>query len=239
MGRTTLLVATSFDDRTVSFNGQTLPLTSGVLMYDGSTGAFLGTYNAASKTYSGGEFIGENSLTPILPQGKPPVPTSVLGDVEGLAYHNGSLYVTSTVTTQITTTTGGKTTTVPSQTASVLQYTYSAAAKTGLYVAQVTPEPLNNPDSAVLGPDKNLYVASSNGNEILQYDGATGAFLSIFVAPGGALNGGLVDPTGMYFDISANPTTTPSYLYVSSNGTNQVLRYTVSTAASTPRIAAC
>jgi streptogramin lyase len=74
-----------------------------------------------------------------------------------------------------------------------------------------TGDPLRGPDGAVgsaqfvtpgsggltqsagvaFGPDGNLYVSSLNGDRVLRYDGATGAFIGQFVPTGsGGLNGG-------------------------------------------------
>lgn len=41
---------------------------------------------------------------------------------------------------------------------------------------------LSGPTAAVFGPDGDLYVASFNTDEVLRYDGATGAFAGVFVS---------------------------------------------------------
>ena len=41
---------------------------------------------------------------------------------------------------------------------------------------------LINPTAAIFGPDGNLYVASFGTDEVLRYDGETGAFLDVFVS---------------------------------------------------------
>ena len=56
---------------------------------------------------------------------------------------------------------------------------------------------LFSPRSLAFGPDGHLYVSSATG-EILEYDGATGAFLGVFVDAGGN-GGGPVDPYGLAF----------------------------------------
>jgi hypothetical protein len=60
-----------------------------------------------------------------------------------------------------------------------------------------------------------LFVSSLGTNEVLRYDGSTGASLGAFVTAG---SGGLLFPQGLTFGPDGN-------LYVSSSATNQVLRY--------------
>jgi hypothetical protein len=71
------------------------------------------------------------------------------------------------------------------------------------------------------GPDGNFYVASYDTNQVLRYDGTTGAFLSAFVAAG---SGGLSGPSGIRFGLDRNGDAVPD-LYVASNLTNQILVY--------------
>jgi sugar lactone lactonase YvrE len=75
---------------------------------------------------------------------------------------------------------------------------------------------LNLPDGLAWGPDNNLYVSSSNSNQILRYDGTSGNFIDVFAsaglnAPGNCQFG----PDGL--------------LYVCNKNLNQVLRYDVQT----------
>ena len=69
--------------------------------------------------------------------------------------------------------------------------------------------------SAVFGPDGNLYVASSQTNQILRYDGETGAFLDVFVQSGAQ---GPQFPVGLAFGPDG-------HLYVGSFGNDRILRY--------------
>jgi len=64
-----------------------------------------------------------------------------------------------------------------------------------------------------LGQD--LYVTSLLTNQVLKYNGSTGAFVSAFVPTG---SGGLNEPVGLTFGPDGN-------LYVASAGSNQVLEY--------------
>jgi len=78
---------------------------------------------------------------------------------------------------------------------------------------------LDGPTGLIFGPDGNLYVSSSNGDQVLKYDGNTGAFLGPFVsAIRGGGNGGLDAPIDLKFGPDGN-------LYVASSGTDSVLRY--------------
>ena len=65
------------------------------------------------------------------------------------------------------------------------------------------------------GPDGNLYVASSQTNQILRYDGETGAFLDVFVHSGGQ---GPQFPVGLAFGPDG-------HLYVGSFGNDRILCY--------------
>ena len=65
------------------------------------------------------------------------------------------------------------------------------------------------------GPDGNLYVASSQTNQVLRYDGQTGAFLNVFVESGGQ---GPQFPVGIAFGPDG-------HLYVGSFVNDRILRY--------------
>jgi len=80
---------------------------------------------------------------------------------------------------------------------------------------------LDAPIDLVFGPDGNLYVTSFNTDEVLRYNGNTGAFIDVFVSAGSA---GLDNPVGLVFGPDGN-------LYVSSNVTDEVLRYNGNTGA--------
>ncbi len=66
-----------------------------------------------------------------------------------------------------------------------------------------------------------LFVGSVLSNEILRYNGRTGAFIDAFVTAG---SGGLEKPAGLVFGPDGN-------LYVGSVVTNEVLRYDGTTGA--------
>jgi DNA-binding beta-propeller fold protein YncE len=75
---------------------------------------------------------------------------------------------------------------------------------------------LTAPTAAVFGPDGNLYVASFDGDQVLRYDGGSGAYMDVFFAPGA---GGLDGPdAGMVFGPDG-------HLYVPSFESSQILRF--------------
>jgi subtilisin-like proprotein convertase family protein/streptogramin lyase len=71
---------------------------------------------------------------------------------------------------------------------------------------------LSHPKNMTIGPDGNLYVAA---DDVLRYDGSTGAFIDVFVAAG---SDGLSNVRTVSFGPDGN-------LYVLSQGTTSVLRY--------------
>src|SRR5262249_58049319 len=73
----------------------------------------------------------------------------------------------------------------------------------------------------VFGPSGDFYVGSENTNEVLRYDGITGAFKGVFVTAG---SGGLARPAGIIFGGDGN-------LYVASVNTDSILRYDGKTGA--------
>ncbi len=79
---------------------------------------------------------------------------------------------------------------------------------------------LSSPRDLVLGPDGNVYVASSGSNSVVRYTPG-GQLLSTFVAAG---SGGLNAPFGLAFGPDGN-------LYVGSEGTNAIYEYSGSTGA--------
>ena len=98
----------------------------------------------------------------------------------------------------------------------VLQYD-----TTGNFIKKFTSDDLFAPQGAVLGPDGNLYVASRDTNQILRYygpgagSGLAGTFKDVYINVG---VGGLIAPTGLVFGTDGN-------FYVSSSGSNEILRY--------------
>src|SRR5215831_7212847 len=80
---------------------------------------------------------------------------------------------------------------------------------------------LSDPEGVTRGPDGNIYVAGGDGKDVLQFNGASGAFIKEFVAAG---SGGLVSARGVAFGPDGN-------LYVTSFGSNEVLKYNGTTGA--------
>lgn len=81
---------------------------------------------------------------------------------------------------------------------------------------------LDGPTGAIFGPDGDLYVASFDNDRVLRFDGASGAYLGVFVSTG---SGGLDGPdAGLAFGPDGD-------LYVPSFFNHRVLRYDGATGA--------
>ncbi len=195
-----------------------------VLRYDGKTGAFIDVFITPSVILEGphgltfgpdgnlyigtrftdsvlrydgitGQFIG--AFVPAGSGGLDDASAAVFGP-------NGSLYVASLGTDAI------------------LRYDGS----TGIFLDAFVPAGsggLSRPHNMIFGPDGNLYVTSAlfpDTFSILRYDGASGAFIDVFAGVGSAQGnvGGLSFPGTMAFGPDGN-------FYVSSDPTNEVLRY--------------
>jgi len=89
------------------------------------------------------------------------------------------------------------------------------AAATGEPLPDFTPTDLLDNPRTLIFADGYLYVANEGSNEVLRYDGATGAFVDVFVAAGA---GGLAGPAGMVFGPDG-------VLHVASVGNDRVLRF--------------
>ncbi len=179
-----------------------------VLLYD------LETQNVNTKVIaSTGGFLSE--FTP-----------EALDDPTGLTFDAaGDLFVASTGSQAPTDQNGNR----------VLEYTFPKSSTTvGVtrFTSQdlelhplTTPPAIPLPNDAVVGPDGNVYVASTYNNEILEYSGITGQFINVFVTTN---SGGLLRPTGLAFD------STGTYLYVVSSGNTEILQYYASGRAGGP-----
>jgi hypothetical protein len=111
---------------------------------------------------------------------------------------------------------------------SVLRYDAQSGAFIDAFVADDPTTPgdesggLTQPTAVVFGPDGKLYVASFDRDQILRYDGVTGAYEAVAVASNaGALNG---PDLGMAFGPDGA-------LYVPSYWNHRVKRYDVATGA--------
>jgi DNA-binding beta-propeller fold protein YncE len=191
---------------------------SDVLLYNGDTGAFIGTFvphGSGSLTFPlgggfgpDGNFYVSNSDndTVIRYNGSTGVFLNVfassVGDAAGLVFGPGnSLYVVDS-----------------SDPGAVTKLN----ATTGMLIGELTGGGLSDPEGIAIGPDGNVYVANTDGNDVVRFNGVTGAFMDIFVAGG---SGGLSGPRGVTFGADGN-------LYVTSNGsTGGVLRYNGATGA--------
>ncbi len=95
----------------------------------------------------------------------------------------------------------------------VLRYDASSGAFLGVFVTSGSG--MIRPHDTTIGPDRNLYVASSGLNGIIRHDGTTGALIDTFVPNG---SGGLSSPVGVRFGPDG-------HLYVSSQANDRVLKY--------------
>jgi WD40 repeat protein len=88
---------------------------------------------------------------------------------------------------------------------------------------------LQDPEGITLGPDGNLYVAGGDGDNVLEFDGKTGAFIKTVVTtsacPSGTPNC-LMSVRGVAFGPDGN-------LYITSFDTNTIWQYNISTGALT------
>jgi DNA-binding beta-propeller fold protein YncE len=100
---------------------------------------------------------------------------------------------------------------------SVLRYD----GKTGEFLGVFATAGLSVPQTLKFGPDGNLYVSNGFGDSISRFDGATGASLGFFVAPGAF---GLDAPVGIAFGPSGD-------LYVASFPTNRIFRFDIASGA--------
>jgi streptogramin lyase len=86
---------------------------------------------------------------------------------------------------------------------------------TGTYQGVFASGGIAGPSGITIGPDNNVYVAARDSNDVVRFDGQTGALLGTFVAPGA---GGLLGPHGLEFDTQGN-------LVVNSGFNGKVLKY--------------
>ena len=80
---------------------------------------------------------------------------------------------------------------------------------------------LSDPRQMIIGPDGYLYVASATSSRVLRFDANTGDFVDVFVS---TASGGLDRPEGIAFGPDSTGDAIPE-VFVSSRGTDQVLRY--------------
>ena len=102
----------------------------------------------------------------------------------------------------------------------VLRYNGTTGAPMGVFASGS----FDGPEAMTYGPDGNLYVIGAFSNNVVRFNGATGAFIDEFVASG---SGGLSNPT----DLDFGP---DGHLYVlphGSLGSESVWKYNGSTGA--------
>ncbi|HOW73846.1 MAG TPA: PEP-CTERM sorting domain-containing protein [Phycisphaerae bacterium] len=122
----------------------------------------------------------------------------------GILFHGDYLYVAA----------GGFTTPIDK----VLRYSATTGAFDKVFV-DFQSGGLSVPANMTFGPDGNFYVTGWGSNAVHRYNGATGAFIDLFVPPG-TLNG----PIGLTFGPDGN-------LYVASWRGNRIQRYNGTTGA--------
>ncbi len=119
---------------------------------------------------------------------------------------------------------GSKLLVASTATNNVLAYEPNAGSPMGVFVTAGSGG-LSAPFGMVFGPNGLLYVTSA-ANQVLEYDGDSGAFRRIFVSA--TDNGGLDQPRGIAFKQDGN-------LLVASFGSNEVLEYDGATGAALGR----
>ena len=199
------------------FVGNFFGETDDVLRFNGTTGAFLGTFvptGSGGLTFplggtfgpDGNLYVSNSNADDVLRYNRTTGAflstfASSVGDAAGLSFGpDSNLYVANASTPGSVTKLNGT---------------------TGALITAFGSGQLLDPEGLTFGPDHNLYVANVDGNDVLRYNATTGTFIDSFVAAG---SGGLAAPRDVIFGPDGN-------LYVTSFGTNAVLRYNGTTGA--------
>jgi hypothetical protein len=203
LGRTTRLSITALEDRLTPAAPVALLVAAttgaGILQYDPTTGAAIGTFAAAPAggsiegfTYGpdGNLYAGDFSASSVLKYDGTTGAligtfvasgTGGLNDVErGLAFGpNGNLFVADPTAN------------------SILQFNGTTGAFVNTFVSAGSGG-LSFPQGMAFGPNGNLFVVSDGSNKVLQYDGSTGAFVNTFA------NSNLNQPVNLVFGPNGN-----------------------------------
>jgi hypothetical protein len=199
--------------------------TNQVLRFDGTTGAFLGTFlDASTGLVADAPFMQGLQFRP---DGKLYVLSRTTAEVQrfdaatgafldvfipsGSGGLNGAKGMTFGPDRNWYISSGG--------TNQILRYSGATGAFLGVFVAAGSGG-LSNPRALTFGPDGNLYVSSAGSNAVLRYNGQTGAFIDAFLPAG---SGGLSAPAELLFSGGS--------LYVASQNSDEVLRYDAQTGA--------
>lgn len=182
---------------------------SGILQYNGTTGAFIGLFGpsdgfplGAAFGPGGTFFVSDSNTDTVLKFNGTTSTFASVDNAAGIVFgSSGNLFAVSSSSPGLLTVLNGTTGAV---------ITTSDAG--GI---------LSDPEGITRGPDLNIYVAGGDGKDVLEFNGTTGAFIKEFVAAG---SGGLTSARGVAFGPDGN-------LYVTSFGTNQVLEYNGTTGA--------
>lgn len=200
-----------------------------VLRYNGSTGAFIGTFARGRKTgtdlgltfgpdanlyvdgYETNNVVRHNGATGKVINVFVPPKSGGLCGAEGMAFGaDDNLYVSNDTTSSLCGSTPGN----------ILRYN----GATGAFIDAFVPSGsggLSQANDLHFGPDGHLYVSSANTNSVLRYNETTGAFIDVFVPSG---SGGLSLANGFTWGRDGN-------LYINSSNNDTVKRYNGTTGA--------
>jgi streptogramin lyase len=80
---------------------------------------------------------------------------------------------------------------------------YDGASGTSLGVFACDQAPIS-PTGVTFGPDGNVYVSGINSNDVVRYDGATGAFIDVFVQQAAGADYSAFGPNGNFYVCALN-----------------------------------
>jgi streptogramin lyase len=201
--------------------GTTTPVTFTIQRTDTSSALTVNWATADDSATAGSDYLSASGqVTFGVGEATQTVPVTVAGDNTGEANETFRLIVTPAGGTSIM---GVATILNDDSAISISNASATEGDATFRYFDHFIPvqSRLGGPRGKAFGADGNLYVASRFTNEVLKYDGKTGAYLGV-VVPSGSF--GLHAPWGLTFGPDGN-------LYVVGSISNNVLRYNMTTGA--------